>query len=99
MVFPVGKELLFGCVRKGQVSEVVEECREPNYLSPCHQGFGIGEDVDGAISIAFVSDDVEDAAGEFHDSERVLESPMCRSWVDEVCQRKLVNVAKPLKRP
>src|SRR5437016_5325824 len=98
MVFPVRKELLFGCVRKRQVTEVVEERRKANDLSPCRKRFGIGKDIERAIAIAFVSDDVEHAAGEFHDSERVLEPAMRCSWIDQVCQRKLVNVAKPLKR-
>jgi hypothetical protein len=99
MVFPVGKELFFGCVRKGQMAEVMKECRKPNDLSPGHKRFRIRKDLNRTVSVPFMSDDVEDAASELHDAERMLEPPMCRSWIDEVRQRKLVNVPKPLERP
>jgi hypothetical protein len=99
MVFAVWQQLFLGCVRKRQMAEIMKESREPNDLSPCDKRLGIRKDVDRAISIPFVSDDVEDAAGEFHDSEGVLEAAMRRAWVDEVCQRKLVNVAKALEWP
>jgi hypothetical protein len=43
-------------------------------------------------------DDVVDAAGEVHDSERVLEPLVRRAGIDKVREGELVDVAEPLER-
>lgn len=50
------------------------------------------------MAIALVGDDVEDAPGQLHDAEGMLEAAMCRSGIDEVGERELVNVPKTLER-
>ena len=45
-----------------------------------------------------VGDDVEHSTGKLHDAQRVLETFMGRTWVNEIGQCQLVNVAQSLKR-
>jgi alkanesulfonate monooxygenase SsuD/methylene tetrahydromethanopterin reductase-like flavin-dependent oxidoreductase (luciferase family) len=97
MVLAVGKELFLGRMREGEMPEIVKQCREPNHLPPCDQRFAVGEEVDIGMATAFVCDDVEDTAGQFHDAEGMFEPAMRRSGIDERRQRELVNVPKALE--
>lgn len=77
----------------------MKQRRESYDLSPSHECFAVGEEVDLGMAIPFMSDDVEDAAREFHHAERMLEAAVRCSGVDEGCQRELVDVTKTLKGP
>jgi len=80
--------------------EVVKERGEPNNFSPREECFGVGKNVDDVgMSVTFVRDDIEYAPGELHDSERVLEPAVCRARPNDLCQRELMTVPKPLQRP
>lgn len=100
MVFAIEKELFLGRMGKRQMPEVVKEGGEPNNFSPREECFGVRENVDDIrVSVAFVRDDVEYAAGELHHPERMLEPAVRRTGVNEIRQRELMNVPKALKRP
>jgi hypothetical protein len=46
-----------------------------------------------------ICNDVIDTTGQIHDAERVFKSPVCSRGINEVGQRKLVDVTEPLKGP
>jgi hypothetical protein len=81
------------------MAKIVKQRRKANDLSPGDERFAIGEQVDFGMTVALVRDDVEDATGQFHDTEGVFEPAMGRSGIDEVSKRELVNVPEALKWP
>ena len=67
------------------MSDVVKQGGEPDDLPPGDERFPVGEDVvDVGMPIAFAGDDIEDATGQFHHAQGVLEPAMGRTRVDEV---------------
>jgi len=48
-------------------------------------------------AVLIAGDDIEDARGQFHDADRVLEPPMRRTGIDHVRHGQLVDVAQSLQ--
>src|SRR5712691_1300782 len=100
VVPPTRQKLLFGGMREWQMPDIVAQCRHPKNTSPISslilivQRFEPSSDLIGRV----VRDDVEYSACKFHDAKRMLEAFMRRTWVNEIGQCQLVNVAQSLKR-
>ena len=81
--------------------DIVAKGSDPQHLSPV----GLLEVIvdlrqkfaDVVRNVGLVDRNIEDTSGKFHDPQRVLEAAMSGSWVDEVGQSQLVNVAKSLE--
>lgn len=106
LVMRVLRQQFLGAVGKWDVPEVVTKCRHPHYRTPVTM-LRIGRvgrrkdllETPGAPAVLRVRQDVEDSAGEIHDSETMLEALVRGPRVDEPGEGELVNVTKPLKRP
>ncbi len=44
-----------------------------------------------------IGDDIKNPARQFHYTGRMLETFVCRSWVNKICQCKLVDMTQPLE--
>lgn len=101
-----GRQKALRSVREGDVTEVVAESAEADDLAPVLmlRVARIGRDEDilqttARSAVLGASEDIEDASGELHDAEAMLEAFVRRSRIDEPCEGELVNEAKSLKRP
>ena len=91
---------MFRRVREGDVTEVVAESGHAENLAPVWKPRSVN---DLRYRLGYVGmhvlrigDDVEDSAGQFHDSQRVLEPAMRCPWVYQIGRCQLVDVAKAL---
>jgi hypothetical protein len=85
------------------MSEVVAERGHPPGPAPVveFKSAGFGDEVANAVvKQAFLAgDNIVHAAGQFHHAQAVLETPVRRTRLNEIRQRKLMDVAQPLKGP
>ena len=44
-----------------------------------------------------IGNDIKNPAREFHNTERMLETFVCRPWVDKIRQCELVDMTQPLE--
>ncbi len=51
------------------------------------------------MKIVIVGNNVKDFSRKLHDAKRVLKPPMCRSGINEIGHRQLMNMPKSLKWP
>src|SRR5208282_144253 len=82
---------------------IMAQGRDSHHPPPVAKGVRITQVGQGVSELVLhverTCDDVEDSAGQFHDSKGMLEALVRRRGVEQVRQSELMDVAQPLKRP
>jgi hypothetical protein len=82
------------------VSDVVAQGAHPDDGSPVLElVVGLEKLTDFVVAVVVLDEHVEDATGEVHDAEAVLEAPVSGAGVDEIRESELMDVSQTLKRP
>jgi len=97
----IGQQGLLGRMGKRQVTDIVTEGRHAQDRPPVGQ-LGPVLDLwnlvsDGVRDMVRVGDDIEDLAGKLHHTQRVVETLVGCTRINEVRQRQLVDMAQPLE--
>ena len=97
MIPAIRKKVVLRSMRERKVPDIVAEGSHPQHSSPIRQLIRRGKFLNAIPKrvsyVSLVSYDIKYPTGKLHDSERVFESSMGRSRINEIGQGKLVYMA------